>query len=310
MQAYLGWNRDDAARARTAMLASRRFFTVAAPSKPPRPAVSLGHLRLRTIEQGAAGTCWVMSPVMLFEITAKARGYAAFPACRRLVGFAAKAMYEGGDNMAGGGSPTDAVRVMTVQGVGIAHERLDPYPVINDENAMARALAEPPPDSVYRDAKATHLLAPVDVRSLDQVISLIDTMSIPTANGYACPKAMQDDPSPFLAAPGPQLGGHSQLIIGYALPGILDNSKYRWFQLDNWWGELYQPLPQSLAKQVDGYEPSSKTRDTSKWVREDAYLYYCRLEGGCEHVSATDIDGLAKGITVAAADFSDAFSII
>jgi hypothetical protein len=310
MQAYLGWNRDDAARARASMLASRRFFTVAAPTKPPRPAVSLGHLRLRTLEQGAAGTCWIHSPIMMFEITAKARGYAAFPACRRLVGAAAKAMYEGGGNMADGGSPTDAVRAMSGQGVGVAHERLDPYPVIDDEGAMARALAEPPPDSVYRDAKATHLLAPVDVRSLDQVVSLIDSTNTPTANGYACPLAMQDDSSPFLAAPGPTLGGHSQLIQGYAMPGIFDNSKYRWFELENWWGEIYQPLPPSLAKQVDGYEPSSEDRNTSKWVREDAYLYYCRLQGGCEHVAATDIDGLAEGITVAATDFSDAFSVI
>lgn len=219
-------------------------------------------------------------------------GYTPFAASRRAIGYAAKAKYEDGGNQAEGGSPTDAITVMTKQGVGVPHEALCPY---TDD---ARVLAEPPPRSVYEDAGKTHLVAPVTVRSMDEIVRMVDAGN-PVADGYQCPDGMQE-PDTFLSSIGSILGGHSTLIWGYANPGVID--EHRWLELENWWGPIYQALPPSLAKQIPGYEPVSPGKATSKWVRDDVYIRLCNMEGGAEHVSATGLDGLAKGVVTPASD--------
>jgi hypothetical protein len=244
--------------------------------------------------QGRAGTCWAHSPVQLFEVTARSLGYTPFPACRRAIGYAAKQKYEGGDNMANGGSPTDAITVMTKQGVGVPHEALCPY--TDDE----RVLAQPPPQSVYDDAGKTHLVAPVHVRNTDEIVRMIDSGK-PVANGFMAPVELRDDHAPFLDHLGGEvLGGHSILIWGYAQPGVFDD--HRWFECENWWGEIYRSLPSDLAARVPGYEPTHLDRATSKWIRDDTYIHLCNMQGGAEHVSATDLDGLASGVVTPASD--------
>jgi hypothetical protein len=302
----LGWSPDASKRARARMLADRKYCVVGAPRKTPRPAVSVSHLRYRILNQAAAGTCYLHSPIAHYEWSARALGYEPFPACRRGVGWATMKV-EGGGNMADGGSPTDALMVMTSSGVGIGHENLCPYPELDDEAAMSRALAVPPPQSVFDDARATHLVSRVDVQSIDQIIALIDGSSLGTCNGFDCPRELRDSAT-FLSSVGGFLGGHSVLIIGYALAGVFD--QHRWLQLENWWKPIYKPLPNSQAKLVEGYEPATPNADTAKWVREDMYLLCCRQQGGCEHVSATGVDGLHKGVVVAMGDFSDSFSVI
>jgi hypothetical protein len=296
----LGWDPAQATRARARMFAGRVYCTVGEPIKEPRPAVSLSHLRTRSLVQGRAGTCWAHSPVQLFEVTAKSLGYTPFPASVRAIGYAAKQKYEGGGNMADGGSPTDAVTVMTRQGVGIPHDALCPY--TDDE----RTLAQPPPQSVYEDAGHTHLVAPVHVRTLDEVIRLIDAGK-PVANGFMCPEELQG-PGTFLdRLGGSMLGGHSILIWGYALPGVFD--EHRWLEMENWWGPIYQPLPAAVASKVPGYEPYQPARSTSKWIRDDVYIKLCNMQGGAEHVSATDLDGLTKGLVEPASDPTDWFPV-
>jgi hypothetical protein len=288
----LGWSPEAAVRAQARMLASGRYCVVMGPAKAPRPAVSLAKFKLRDISQGQAGTCWIHSPTMLFETTAKVLGYEPFKACRRVIGYAAKQMYEGGGNPSDGGSPTDAITVMTAKGVGVAHEDLCPY----DDDA--RVLGTKPPASVFDDARKSHL-----------VITLIDA-GHPVCNGFPCPAALQQQGITFITQVDEPLGGHSVLLTGYALPGILDRSSLRWFQLTNWWRNLYRPLPPERAKQVDGYAPSTPGATSDVWIREDAYLGFCNLDGGrAEHVSATGVDGLKGGLVAPAvpgADFNDA----
>lgn len=294
-----GWSpaRRDAAQAR--LTASGRYCTVATTTVTPRPAVSLSHLRSRYLQQGQAGTCWVHAPVQLFEVTAKSLGYTPFSACRRLVAWAGKQREDGG-NPADGGSPTDAMAVMTGQGVGVGHEALCPY---SDD---PRVLALKPAADVFSDATKTHLQAPVKVASIDQVIALIDGLNgahpgIPTANGYMVPDTMEAGQT-FVSSYRSLLGGHSQLIWGYALPGVFD--QYAWLELDNWWGLIYKPLSSSLAKQVVGYEPVQANRTSSCWIRRDVYARLCNLQGGSEHVSATDISGLTGGLVVPGPGFN------
>lgn len=292
-----GWTPEHAARAQSRLDATGRFCVVAAPTKPKRPAVSLSRYRLNFYVQGDVGTCYIHAPKQLAEVTARAKGYPAFPVSRPLLGWVAMQM-EGGGNPADGGSPTDAVVAMTAQGVGIAHEDL--YPYRDDRNY----LAQKPPDTVFADAKQTHLLAPVKVKSVAEVVRMIDA-GHPVANGYPCPAGMQE-PDPFLdTTDGDILGGHSQLIWGYIEPGVIDDHRY--LELDNWWGEIYNPLPPQVASLVDGYVPTSPGKTTSKWVREDVYRFYCNQDRHVEHISATDLDGLMRGTVVPVASFDQGF---
>jgi hypothetical protein len=280
-----GWHPTTAAAAHSRLTFSGRYCTVNSAAPAPRPAVSLSHLRINYYVQGSAGTCFAHSPKQLFEVTGKALGYTPFPACRRLIAWATKAI-EDGDNPTNGGSPTDAITVMTSQGVGVAHEDLCPY---TDD---ARVLGQKPPQEVFDNATKSHLQVPILPRSVDDIVRLVDS-GHSVANGYACPSTLQDGTT-FIRSVGSILGGHSQLIWGYAQPGVFD--EYRWLELDNWWDLTYVPLPPSLAKLVEGYEPVRSDRTSSVWMREDIYMQCCRIQGGSEHISATDIDGLTGGL--------------
>lgn len=301
-----GWHPDFAAAADADLRASGRYYTVAAPAKPRRPAVSLSQYRLNYYLQGATGSCWVHSPKQMGEVMGKQLGYNVFPFCRRLIGYAAKQMYEQGGNPGNGGSPTDAVRAMTADGVGLAHEDLAPYPVYNDEQMMLDALAVRPPQDVYDDALKSHIIASVVVQSLSQITTLIDGNK-PVANGFQCPAEIQDSDTFLSSLSGQMVGppgqsGHSMLIWGYADAGVFD--QYSWLELEGWWGKLYRTLPPSLAKLVPGYVPVTPTMTTSKWVRTDMYVRICNFPGGSEHISATDLDGIAKGIVEAPLGFN------
>lgn len=296
-----GWSPEHGRRAE-ARLATTGRYCVVAPStkaKPTRPAVSLSHLRLDHYLQGDAGCCWVHSPKQLFEVTARAKGYTPFSASRRAIGHAAMALFRGGGNPSDGGSPTDAINVMTVKGVGIAHEDLCPY--TDDYRTLGRA----PSREVYEDAARTHLIAPVKVKDVAEVVSMIDA-GMPVANGYPCPSTMQEKTT-FVDSIGRVMGGHSQLIWGYLLPGVKD--EYLWLELENWWGLIYPPLPPSIARHVDGYEPVRADRTSSAWIRADVYLELCVRDGYAEHVSATGVDGLSAGLVLAGPGFLEAFSI-
>jgi hypothetical protein len=298
VQFIAGWHPNYRDAANADLVASGRYCTVA-PTKPSRPAVSLSQYRINYYTQLNAGTCWIHAPKQMGEVLGKRLGYNAFPICRMLIGYYAKQKYEGGGNASDGGAPTDAVRAMADGGVGLAHESLLPY---SDQRS---ALGHKPPQNVYDDAAKSHIVSPVMVQGLNDILALVDS-GHPVANGYSCPDTMQD-PDTFLTSYNSILGGHSQLIWGYALPGVFD--QYTWLQLDGWWTPMYNSLPPSLAKLVDGYVPTSGAKDTSKWVRSDVYLALCNLQGGAEHVSATDLDGIVKGTVVPSPDFNDVIPI-
>lgn len=291
-----GWSLDFAMAAEGRMLSSGRYATVNAPAAAtPRPAVSLTHLRSRYLNQGAAGTCYAHSAAQLFEITAKSLGFEPFPASRRFIAYNTKQV-EDKANPADGASPTDAIRVMTDGGVGVANEKFCPYS--DDRNVLAQR----PPQAAFDDARKSHLQVPISVKSFDQVVALIDGQNgtvpgLPTANGFQCPVEMQGNAT-FVKNISSYLGGHSELCVGFAQPGVFD--EYWWLELEGSWALIYKPLPPSLAKLVYGYEPASATKTSSNWVRKDVYLQCCQQ--GCEHVSATTIAGLGGGGPVVPSD--------
>jgi hypothetical protein len=283
----LGWNPKRAVVAEAEVIDSGRYCTVAAPTEPLPQVISLAQYKISSYDQGQNGTCWLHSPKQGAEIMAVRLGYDAYPINRMLIGWYAKQTYEGGGNPGDGGSPTDAIRAMTKQGIGIAHEDLYPY---SDD---PRKLGQRPPDEVWEDAGDTHLLAPVIVRSLPQAKQLIAS-GRPVSNGIPWP-GNWEGPGPFVGAAGAIVGGHSVLMMGFAAAGVFD--KYAWLHFDNWRRPTqYRTLPPSLAKLVPGYAPSRPTTTTDFWIREDAYLANCRGQV-TEHVSATDVDGLTKGQT-------------
>lgn len=278
----LGWDHVRAPLARQAMLTSRRYATVIQGAQYP-DAISLTQHRHRQLEQGQAGTCWVHGPTFLAETSMVAKGYEAFDICRRLVGWLGKQL-EGGGNPSNGGAPTDAILTMTQEkGAGIAHESLLPY---SDDS---RALGTKPPQAVFDDAKAARISVPVDVRSDDDARTLIAS-STPVANGIWWPYGW-DNQQTFMTAIGSGTYGHALTEVGYVMPGVWDT--YDWWQLENWHGLLYPPLPADKAAKVPGYKPVTATKTSDFWVRGDVYRTV-QGYGYFERVSATDLSGIGK----------------
>ena len=288
MSFQLGWSPERAKAARQEMLASRQFCTVLPSAKENLPqAISLSQYLLREMRQGQAGTCWLHAGVCLTETLAVARGYDAFPICRRLVGWVGKQM-EGGGNPSNGGSVTDGLLAMTQdKGAGIAHEDLLPY---TDD---ARSLGTKPPQNVFDDGKKSHLHVPVDVRSDDDARALIAS-NTPVAIGTWWPYNF-DDRQTFMTQIGSGTYGHALTKIGYVMPGVWpgEGGKTGWWQWRNWHGLLYPPLHPELAKLVPGYKSDTPEWTSDFWVPFDLDT---RLQGmgNYEYVSATDLDGIGK----------------
>lgn len=283
----LGWVPKIAVEAEAKLLESGRYCTVSAPTEPLPQAISLAQYKINSYDQGRNGCCWMFSPRQAAEIIANRLGYDAYSINVTLIGWYAKQTYEGGGNPGDGGSPTNAIRAMTSNGVGIAHE--DIYPYRDDP----RRLGKKPPPEVWEDASDTHLLAPVIVKTLDQAKQLIAS-GRPVCNGIPWP-GNWEGPGPFVGAAGGIVGGHSVLMMGFAAAGVLD--RYAWLQFDNWRRPTqYRTLPPSVAALIPGYAPSRPTTTTDFWIREDQYIDLCRGQV-TEHVSATDLAGLTKGQT-------------
>jgi hypothetical protein len=281
----LGWNPKRAVVAEAEVMASGRYFTVAAPTAPLPKAICLTRYRINTYNQGQVGTCWVHSAKQMAEISAKALGYDAYPISRHLIGYYAKATYEGGGNADDGGSPTDAVRAISDKGIGIAHEDRDPY------RPDRRSLGIKPPPEVYEDASDTHLLAPVVVRSIDQAKQLIAS-GRPVCNGIPWP-GNWEGPGPFVGPAGAIVGGHSILLVGYIDADVID--QYEYLIGENWRDpRQYRSLPASVAALIDGYEPALQGHDTTFLVKRSDYASLCQGQV-VEHVSGTDYAGLVKG---------------
>lgn len=304
--AGLGWDPRRSVAAQSEVIASKRYCTVAAPTAPLPEAICLTRHRIGTHDQGMAGTCWAFSARQMAEIMAGALGYRLdYSINVRLIGYYAKEAYEGGGNMGEGGSPSDAVRAISDKGVGIAHEDSFPYPVLPSESAMARELARKPPPAVYEDAKDTHILAPVLVRSLDQAKQLIAS-GRPVCNGIPWP-GNWEGPGPFVGPPGAIVGGHSVVLVGYINKGVLD--EYEYLIAENHRDpRQYRALPGSQAALIDGYEPALQGHDTTFLVRRDHYTAVCRNQV-TEHVSGTDYAGLVNGIVDAGPSFAGAIPI-
>src|SRR6185437_14934821 len=234
-----GWSPHFAARAAARLDASGRFCTVAPMPKTLPPVWSLSKYRINYYMQGDAGSCWLHAAKQLAEVMGNALNYAAFPVCRRLIGYEGKQL-EGGGNPSDGGSPTDAIVTMTPAGVGISHEYLAPY---TDD---ARVLGLKPPANVYADAAHSHILAPVKVANLDQAKRLIAS-GHPVAKGIWWPEGSDGWDSPQAIMRGFSQGemGHALLLIGFAAAGIIDAEPC--IQLDNWHGLLYPPLTPAQA---------------------------------------------------------------
>jgi hypothetical protein len=288
----LGWDPAKAVAVERDLLLSGRYCTVGAPEKPSPTAVSLAKHRLASYEQGKAGTCWVHSPKQMAEIIARALGYEAIPVCRRLMGWAGVELM-GGGNPDDGGSPTAAIRTMTAWGVGIADERLWPY--TDDRNQ----LDDQPPQAVIADAKQRHLVAPVVVKSIDEGKRLI-AGGRPVANGIPWPANWQEGRQTFMTTIGQIIGGHSITWIGYVNAGVWD--QYEWMQFENSHGTIYSPLSAARAAKVSGYRPTTQRLTADFWARRDVYTKLCAGQV-TEHVSATDMEGLKKGIVLPGPSF-------
>lgn len=281
----LGWDPVRARSVRSLLQAANAYCTVVAGAVPE--AWSLSDKRLRHIEQGQAGTCWAHSGCQNAETMAGARGYNQFPICRRLIGWAGKQL-EGGGNPADGGTATDALLSMTSKrGAGIAHEELCPY---SDDRSV---LGTRPPQDVFQDAEKAHVVAVVDVTSDDDARRLISN-GLVVSNGIWWPYGW-DSRKTFMDSIGPGTYGHALCEIGYVTEGVFD--QYAWFQFDNWHGLLYPPLPPDKAEKVPGYKPIEADRTSDFWVRADVYAEV-RAYGNAERVGATDLDGLAKIVSV------------
>ncbi len=292
-----GWH-PDFCKIAAARLAARGVFLhrikAGAVGQIP-PAWSLSASRLRHLEQGGAGTCWVHSAVQLAETFGKAAGYDAFPIARRLVGWQGTRL-AGGGNMSNGGSPVDAVVAMTGEagkGVGIGHEALWAY------TDNYRELARSPTEAILDDAKTAHIAAPIEVTSDDDARTLIANNS-PVANGIWWPYAWDRQDSTLINWIGAGTYGHALTEMGYVTKGTWpgEPGQHDWFQLDNWHGLLYSPLTPELAAHVPGYAPITPTKTSDFWVRADVYATV-RGYGNAIRCSATDLDGLARLCTLA-----------
>jgi hypothetical protein len=290
-----GWDPRHAQEAEARLMASGRYCLVAAEEKPLPPAFSLAKHKIKSYDQGPNGTCWTFSPKQLGETMAKALGYAAFPISSRMLGWYAKKHYEGGGSQTEGGSPTDAIRAMTSQGCGICPEYLCPY------STESRVLDSQPADAAFAAAKKSSLLAPVVVKGLAQAKQLVIS-GRGVANGVPWPGNFEQ-PGPFHSKLGPRVGGHSVLLIGFAAPGVFD--QHAWLNFDNWRRPQYKALPPDLAAKVPGYAPTTPTATTDLWIREDVYVELCRGQV-TEHISATDLSGLTKGVVVKGPSFDEA----
>jgi hypothetical protein len=290
----LGWSPQRAAIVRSEMLAQGQYCRVLPGATPP-PAFSLSDKRRRHLEQKQAGTCWAHSGTQNCEVSANSLGYDSFDVCRRLVGWQGK-QFEGGGNPSDGGTSTDALRAMTTQGAGIAHESLCPY------TDNYRTLGTKPSQNVFDDAIKSHLVGIVDVTSDDDARRLIAS-GRPVSNGIWWPYGW-DSSQTFMITIGSGTYGHALLEIGYVTPGVWD--EYAWFQFDNWHGLLYPPLPADRAAKVPGYQPIRADRTSDFWVRADVYERV-RNYGNAERVAATDLDGLGKIVSIP--DLIDAFIV-
>ena len=89
--------------------------------------------------------------------------------------------------------------------------------------------------------------------------------------------------------------GHALFEAGYVRKGVWPGryGDHDWWQLDNWHGELYSPLPAALAALVPNYAPTSPGKTTDFWVRDDVYatLIHGRY---AERVTACGVTGWAK----------------
>lgn len=284
--AGLGWNPQSYLAARATLQAANRYATVAPGAASP-PAFSLTDKRLRHLEQRQAGTCWLHSATQLTETGGTARGYQMFEVCRRLIGWVGKQL-DGGGNASNGGSPTHALMAMTQdKGAGIAHEALLPY----TDNYSA--LGQKPPANVFEDAKASHLVTVVDVRSDDDARRMISA-GFGVINGIWWTPHW-DSNQTFFTTIGSGSYGHSLTEVGYVTPGVWDD--HDWWQLDNWHGLLYPPLPAAHASKVPGYKPITPEKTSDFWVRGDIYRQV-QAKGSFERVSASDLEGIKKNIVI------------
>lgn len=245
--------------------------------------------RLRSMEQGQAGTCWAHSGTAVAECRAQTKGQKVFPICRRLVGWYGKQL-EGGGNPSNGGAPVDALYSMTrTKGKGVAHEALCPY------TDQASVLGQKPPQEVFEDAKKVDIAALVDVKDLDDVITLVGT-GFPVAIGIWWPFGW-DNREAIHRNIGPGTFGHALMIFGYAKKGVFDD-KQDYFRIDNWHGvNLYPVLEDSLANKVANYSKTVSSDHTSDfWVSREL-LQSVINRGNSSLDSITDLEGIEGGIT-------------
>jgi hypothetical protein len=283
----LGWNPERAQVAQSLHATGKTGFQAGTPIPP---ALSLTGFRKRVLEQGNAGTCWLHSGVRNCELLTVAAGLNYFPVSRMLAGWEGKKL-EGGGNPTNGGSASDALAGMFASpgGAGVGDETLWPY------SDNSRALGQAPSAAVLAAAK-THWLT-----SIAKVASNADAMQNiaryhPNSNGIWWPYGW-DDPSTaqdgcLFTGWGAGTYGHALVEVGYVQKSVWpgDLGSYDWFQLDNWHGNLYKPLPANLAALVPGYQPTTPTATADFWVRSD---YYDKLIGtaDAERVTAAGPSG-------------------
>lgn len=246
---------------------------------------------LRTMEQGQAGTCWLHAATAVTEDFAKANNFAAFPICRRMVGYAGQ-RFSGGGNPSNGGFPTYALIGMSddsQKGMGIAHESLLEY---SDDYWK---LAAKPPPNVIADAQPSRLTKPVDVSDDDDSRRLI-SQNHPVANGIWWTPYWDTRGKTFFKEIGRGSYGHALEECGYAMPGVIDDDA--WFCLRNWHGQLYEPLAPEIAAKIPNYRPDNPGTTSTFWVDTKTYARV-RSFGNAERVSMTDLSGFGHLFNVA-----------
>jgi hypothetical protein len=269
---------------------SRTRYARAAYSGDDRPlpgAFSLSQFRLRHLEQGQAGTCWVHAPTQSFEIMTGALGYSQAPLCRMLVGYQGTVLMarEGGGrrrNPTSGGSVTDAFKAMgdAPDGVGVCHESLWPY------SDSSSALGASPPAAAIPDANPNRVHQVAEVAIGDGWKRSIFN-GRPVAIGIWWPYGW-DNSQTFMDSIGSGTFGHALAVIGWCTH---QNNLY--WQLDNWHGLLYPPLDAAMAATVPGYRPIQADKTSDFWP-SDAVLRKVIGYGDAEAVAAAGMDGFSK----------------
>lgn len=283
----LGWSPDLFARHRGRIGYSAT--PIFGDDRPIPPALSLSAYRLRHLEQGGAGTCWVHCAVQAFEILTGACGeYVQSPLSRMLVAYQGTVIMAGDrgvrGNPADGGFVSAAFEAMgeRPKGLGVCHDAIWPY---SDRRSD---LAKTPPIEAIRDADPNRVHQVSSIPSWGEPIQRAILNGHPVGIGIWWPYGWDTEGQTVFDSIGIGVYGHAITIIGWRIL----SGQLQW-QLDNWHGLLYSPLPMNERNSIPGYKPIREDRTSDFWVT-DAALRRVLGKGNTELVTVAGASGFQR----------------